>query len=183
MSKHVVAGVLVLLIIGGVAGYFLYTDYLPGTLVFRITDPPGGGQSQYPSSITHIIITYTSIDIHASGAVNSTNAGWHTIVASGTVDLMTVLNAQQTLATTRPPTGRYDMVRMMASTAMVTVNGVQHAYIVPSGKIQVLITGGGFQITDQQTVTVLFTLSFNSSEILAMGPNLNPVAKAEVTTP
>ncbi len=181
MSKHVVAGVLVLLIIGGVAGYFLYTNYLPGTVVLRITDPPGGGQSQYPSSITHISITYTSIDIHASGVVNSSKAGWHTIAALGTIDLLTVVNVQQTLGTARLPTGRYDMVRLVASTAMVTVNGAQRSFNIPNGKIQVLITGGGFQITDQQTVDVLLTLFFNSSEILAMGPNLTPVAKAEVT--
>lgn len=180
MSKRIVAGVMLLLMIGGVAGYFLYTNYLPGTVTLRITDPPGGGQSQYPSSITSISITYTSIDIQASGAVNSTNAGWHTIVASGTIDLLTVLNVQERLGSARLPTGRYDLIRMVAGAAIVTINGSPRSYVIPSGRIQVLITGGGFQITDQQTVNVLLTLSFNSSEILAMGPNLNPVVKAEV---
>ncbi len=180
MSKSIVAGVMVLLIIGGVAGFYLYTVYLPGTVVLRITDPPGGGQSQYPPSITHINITYTSIDIHASGLATSSNAGWHTIVASGSLDLLTVVNKQEVLGSTRLPTGRYDMIRMMASTATVTLSGADHSYNIPSGKIQVLITRGGFQVSDQQTVDVLLTLSFNSSEILALGPNLNPVAKAEV---
>jgi len=181
MSKSIVAGVLVLLIIGGAAGYFLCTSYLPGTVILRITDPPGGGQSQYPSSITSISITYTSIDIQASGSVNSSNAGWHTLVASGTIDLLTVVNGrQQTLGSARLPTGRYNLIRMVAGAAIVTINGAPRSYVIPSGRIQVLITGGGFQITDQQTVNVLLTLSFNSSEILAMGPNLNPVVKAEV---
>ncbi len=72
------------------------------------------------------------------------------------------------------------MVRMMTRTAIVTVNGVQRSCNIPGGKVQALITGGGFQITDQLTVDILLTLSFSSGEILALGPNLDPMPKPKL---
>lgn len=183
MSKGIVAGVLVLLMVGGVAGYYAYTSYLPGRVVLSITDPPveaSPGPSQYSSNISHIYLTFTEIDLHAAGVGNLSNVGWRTIASAETVDLLTVLDKSQTLSTTKLSTGKYDLIRMIASTVTVEISGTNYSYNIPSGKVQLIITGGGFEITVGQTVNLKLTISFNENEIMAHGPNLSPVAKAEV---
>ncbi len=182
MGKGIAVGVMVLLMVGGIAGYYAYTNYLPGKVVLSITDPPAGtpaGQS-YSSNISHIYLTFTSVDIHAAGVENTSAAGWHTIVGAQTVDLLKVLNVQRILGSSKLSTGKYDQIRMFAITTTVTIGGKNYSYNVPNGKIQVIIAGGGFQVTVGQTVSVLLTISFSESDIQAHGPNLNPVAKAEV---
>ena len=180
MGKGIAIGVLILLAIGGIAGYYAYTNYLPGTVVLSITDPPGGN-SPYSPNIDHIYLTFTTIDIHITGANTTSGKSWQTIVgAPQTIDLTTVLNVSQTLGNMRLPTGRYDQIRMLANTTTVNIAGLNYSYQIPNGRIQVIITGGGFQITVGQTVNLLLTISFNDNEIQAHGPNLVPVAKAEV---
>ena len=182
MGKGIVAGILVLLMVGGTAGYYAYTNYLPGTVTLSITDPPSGngGHSQYSSNITHIYLTFTSIEIHTAGIGNTSNSGWHAMAGAGTIDLLTVLNTSQTLGTTKLITGKYDQIRMFTNTATVTIAGTNYSYNIPNGKIQMTISGGGFQITIRQTVNVLLTISFNENEIHAHGQNLNPVVRADV---
>ncbi len=180
MGKGLAVGVLVLLLVGGIAGY-AYTNYLLGKVVLSITDPPGSPTTQsYSSNISHIYLTYTSVEIHTAGVDNSSNVGWHRMVGAQTIDLLSVLNVQQTLGSTRLSPGKYDQIRMFTNTTTVTINGTNYGYNIPSGKIQIIITGGGFQITVGQTVKVLLTISFNDSEIMTHGPNLSPVARADV---
>ncbi len=181
MEKGVAVGVLVLLLVGGIAGYYAYTNYLLGKVVLSIIDPPGSPPTQsYSSNISHIYLTYTSVEIHTAGVDNTSNVGWHRIVGAQTTDLLTVLNVQQTLGSTRLSPGKYDQIRMFANTTTVTINGTNYGYSIPSGKIQIIITGGGFQMTVGQTVKVLLTISFSDSEIMTHGPNLSPVARADV---
>ncbi len=183
MGKGIVAGVFVILLVGGVAAYYAYTNYLPGKVVLSITDPPAGsspGSSHYSSNVTHIYLTFFSVDVHVAGTDSSSSANWHSIVGGQTIDLMTVLNVSQTLGNAKLSTGKYDLIRMYANTTTVTIGGTNYSYNIPSGKVQVIITGGGFQITVGQTVNVLLTISFSDSEIQAHGPNLTPVAKADV---
>ncbi len=182
MGKGVAVGVLVLLLVGGIAGYYAYTNYLLGKVVLNITDPPGSPATQsYSSNISHIYLTYTSVEIHTAAVDNTSNVAWHRIVGAQTIDLLTVLNVQQTLGSIRLSPGKYDQIRMFTNTTTVTINGTNYSYNIPSGKIQVIITGGGgFQITVGQTVKVLLTISFNDSEIMTHGPNLSPVARADV---
>jgi len=158
-----------------------YTNYLLGKVVLSISDPPGSPATQsYSSNISHIYLTYTSVEIHTAGVVNTSNVGWHRIVRAQTIDLLTVLNVQQTLGSTRLSPGKYDQIRMFTNTTTVTINGTNYSYNIPSSKIQVIITGGGFQITVGQTVKALLTISFNDSEIMTYGPNLSPEARADV---
>ncbi len=181
MGKGVAVGVLVLLLVGGIAGYYAYTNYLLGKVVLSITDPPGTPTTHsYSSNISHIYLTYTSVEIHTAGVDNTSNVGWHRIVGAQTIDLLTVLNVQQTLGSTQLSLGKYDLIRMFTNTTTVTINGTNYSYNIPSGKIQIIITGGGFQITVGQTVKVLLTISFNDSEIMTHGPNLSPVVRADV---
>jgi hypothetical protein len=183
LSKGPVAVILAIIIIGSVAGYFFYTNYIPGTLTLTITDPaqaPPGNSQQYDPSITNIYVTVSGFQVHIAGQGNA--SGWSPMqISTQTVDMITVLSGSKVLGTMKFSAGKYDSLRF--NVTAVTVNFVSSAiarYTVPSGTLKVPIPNGWFQITATSSVTVLLTLSFNNQEILAMNGHLSPVAKATV---
>jgi hypothetical protein len=183
LSKGPVAVILTIIIIGSIAGYVFYTNYVPGTLTLTITDPPQAppGNSQgYDPSIAHIYVNVSGFQIHAAGQGNS--SGWAPIaVSSQAVDMISVLSISKVLGTMKFSAGKYDSLRFnVTSVAVSFVNGTSPSYTVPSGSLKVPVTNGGFQITASGSVTVLLTLSFNNNEILTMNGHLTPVAKATV---
>ncbi len=167
MSKGPVAVILAIIIIGSVAGYFFYTNYVPGTLTLTITDPaqaPLGNSQQYDPTIRNVYVTVSGFQIHIAGQGNS--SGWNPMpVTTQTVNMMTVLSSSKVLGIMKLSAGKYDSFRF-------DVTGVNVTFV--SG------ANGGLQITATSSVTVLLTLSFNNNEILAMNGSLTPVAKATV---
>ncbi len=183
MSKGPVAVILALIIIGSVAGYFFYTNYVQGTLTLTITDPaqaPPGNSQQYDSSIAHINVAVSGFMVHVAGQGDA--SGWNPMqISSQTVDMITVLSGSKVLGTMKFSAGKYDSLRLNVTAVTVDfVSGTIASYTVPSGTLKVPIPNGGFQITATSSVTVLLTLSFNNNEILAMNGHLTPVAKATV---
>ena len=185
MAKAKIATVLAILIVGGIAGYFFWHDYAQGTVTLRISDPPqlqNGNNPHYDSSILHIYITFTEIDVHQAGFGTTNSTGWHALVRSPTtVDMISVLNNPRTLASTNLATGTYDQLRFPVSTAIVTFSSIGNVtYTIPSSSLKVSITGGGFQSSPGARVNLQLTISFSNSEILAMNGNLTPHASAQV---
>jgi len=185
MAKGTAAVILVILIIGAVSGYFLYTRYIQGTVVLSITDPPQAqpvNGKQYDLNILHIYLTFATIEIHQGGFGNSSNNGWYAMIVSlKTVDLISVLTTAKTLGSTRLSTGTYDQLRFPVSAAVVTFSNLGNVtYSIPSDSLKVSITGGGFQSSPGTTVNLRLTLSFNSNEILAMNGHLTPHATAQI---
>lgn len=183
MSKGPVAVILAIIIIGSIAGYFFYTNYVPGTLTLTITDPaqaPPGGSQQYDSSITHIYVNVSGFQVHIAGQGDS--SGWNSMaISTQRIDMMSVLNVSKILGTMKFSAGKYDSFRFNVTDVTVSfVSSNVASYTVPSGTLKVPIPNGGFQITATGSVTVLLTLSFNNNEILAMNRHLTPVAKATV---
>ena len=88
-KKILLATVLVLVVIGGVAGFFFYA---PSNVQLSIKDPP---QQPYDPTIQAIFVTFTSIDIHTANSAD--NTGWHTLASNTTVNLFTVLNVSKVL--------------------------------------------------------------------------------------
>jgi len=122
-------------------------------VTLSITDPPPQG---YDSSITAIEVTFTRIEIHATGAGNET--GWHTLMPRGTMNLLNVLNISQVLGTTTVPAGKYSEIRFFLYQTIITINAVNIPYTVPSASqtgFKVVITGGGFQVIGGLSVTVM----------------------------
>jgi hypothetical protein len=183
LAKGPIAVILAIIIIGAVAGYVFYTDYVEGTLVLSITDPtlaPTGNPQQYDPSIAHIYATVSQFEVHIVGQGNA--SGWKTItVARQNIDLMTVLSTSKILGSVKLSSGEYDALRFNMTN--ITVNfstGASANYIIPSGSLKVIIVNGSFQITPASSVTVQVTLSFKNNEILAMNGHLAPVATAKV---
>lgn len=183
MSKGPVAVILAIIIIGSVAGYFFYTNYVQGTMTLTITDPAQaqyGNSQQYDPSITHIKVAFSQFQVHVAGQGDA--SGWNSMpISTQTIDMMTVLNVSKILGTMKFSAGKYDSLRFNVTSVTVNfVSGAIARYTVPGGSLKVPIPNGGFQITATSSVTVLLTLSFDNLEILAMIGHLMPVAKATV---
>ena len=183
LTKGPVAGILAIIIIGSVAGYVFYTNYVPGTLTLTITDPalaPPGSAQQYDPSITNIYVAVSGFQVHIAGQGNA--SGWNSMpVSTQTVDMITVLSGSKVLGTMKFSAGKYDSFKFNVTGVTVSfASGTSANYTVPSGILKVPVPNGGFQITATSSVTVLLTLSFNSNEILAMNGHITPVAKAAV---
>lgn len=184
MSKGPVAVILAIIIIGSIAGYVFYTNYVPGTLTLTITDPPqapSGNSQQYDPTITHIYVNMSGFQVHVAGQGDS--SGWTPIaISTQTIDMMKVLNVSKVLGTMKFSAGKYDSFRFNVTGVTVNfVNGSTASYTIPSGALKVPVPNGGFQITATSSVTVQLTLSYNNSEILAMNGHLTPVAKVTVS--
>jgi hypothetical protein len=183
LSKGPVAVILAIIIIGSIAGYVFYTNYVPGTLTMTITDPPQappGNPQGYDPSITHIYANVSGFQVHVAGQGDS--SGWTPIaISSQTVDMIRVLNVSKVLGTMKLSAGKYDSFRFNVTGVSVSfVSGTSASYTVPSGTVKVPVPSGGFQITATSSLTVLLTLSFNNNEIMTMNGHLTPVAKATV---
>ncbi len=183
MSKGPIAVILAIIIIGSIAGYLFYTDYVQGTMTLTITDPAQtqyGSSQQYDPSITHINVAFSQFQVHVAGQADS--SGWQTIkVSPQTIDMMSVLSLSQVVGKVPLPAGKYDILRFNVTAVKVTFSGGTSAsYTVPSASLKVPVTNGGFQITATSSVTVQLTLSFSSNEILLMNGHLTPVATAKV---
>ena len=176
MARKILA---ILTIILGASSSIAYLYYAPSHLILSITDPP---PISYSNNITAIYVTLTTIEIHAADADN--NSGWHTLAMDVTLNLMTLLSASKLLGTAQLPPGRYSEIRFFASQAIITINGTNTTYTIPSGNqtgVKVPVTGGGFHIYGGQTMTVQLDLSFNNNEIMNNPTmTLTPVAAAKV---
>ena len=167
-----IAIALVVIVAGASTGFLFYG---PSNAQVSIRDPP---QSPYSSSISAIYVTFSSIDVHTANAGN--DSGWHRIVSSASINLLTVLNVSSVLGKASLPAGKYTELRFNISQVVVTISSVNFTYTIPSGSFKVPITNGGFQAYAALTVNVQLDLSFKDSEILSMNGHLTPVATAEV---
>ncbi len=183
MSKGPIAVILAIIIIGSVAGYLFYTNYVQGTMTLTITDPAQaqyGNSQQYDSSIMHINVNFSQFAVHVAGQGDS--SGWLMMKISPTmIDMMSVLSVSKDLGKMPLPAGKYDSLRFNVTSVTVSFLGKSSVmYFVPSGSLKVPVTNGGFQITATSSVTVQLTLSFSNNEILALNGHLTPVATAKV---
>jgi hypothetical protein len=106
-----------------------------GTLAVLLTDPP-----TVPANVTAIYVTYSNVAVHVSDAGNQT--GWTNANATGTIDLMKMVNVSSTIATVKVSTGVYNALRFNVSSAQVTYNGVNYTAFVPRAQLTVIIPGG-----------------------------------------
>lgn len=176
MARKILA---VLTIILGASASVGYLYYAPSHLTLTISDPP---PTSYSSNITGIYVNLTNIEIHAASAGNS--SGWHSLSNGVALNLMLVLTTSKLLGTTQLPPGKYDEIRFFSTQAVMTINGTNTTYIIPSGNqtgIKAQIIGGGFHVYGGQTIALQLDLYFNNNEIMN-NPSLklNPIAIATV---
>jgi uncharacterized protein DUF4382 len=186
LPKKIVPVVLGLVLLASASTGVIITDYLFGAGTVNLVanaavDPGATGPSA--SSITHIDIRFTKVEIHAANAGNE--SGWHTINFTHVADLLQTQSVSTLIGGTSLPAGKYNILRLFADHVTVTINNVQRAYHIPSGNntgLKIPIGPGGFRLMGFGKVNVSLTFTFNEQEILAANGNITPVMKAEVVS-
>ena len=126
-----------------------------GSFSMLATDPP-----IYASGVSKIFVKYSGEDVHASGSAAA--SAWVGLNSSGTLELTSLVNTTQTIASSKIRSGTYDMARLDVTSAAVLYNGQNYTASVPSnqltaninGKLQVNSSASGAAIIDLQTVVV-----------------------------
>jgi len=177
MARKILA---IMTIILGASASVLYLYYVPSHLTLSVSDPPS---VPYSTNVTGIYVSVSEVDIQVAGSDNS--SGWHTIASTFTVNLMSVLSASKLLGTITLSPGKYSELRLYTSQAVITIDGVNATYSIPSGSqtgIKVVFPNGGFHIYGGESMTVHLSLSFNNNEIMKNPTmKLSPVATATVS--
>jgi hypothetical protein len=134
-----------------------------GTLSVLLTDPP-----TVPANVTAIYVTYSNVAVHVSDAGNQT--GWTNANATGTIDLMQMVNVSSTIATVNVSTGVYNALRFNVSSAQVTYNGENYTAFVTRAELTVIIPGG-IQVNSTTTAGAIIDMH---PTVLNIGSRSNP---------
>jgi hypothetical protein len=155
--KRFIAVLAGLVAIGGLAGCSDNTDETTspttGRVQVQLTDSPAVYQA--------VNIVVTGVQVHQAG---SDTAAWETLRNdSTTVDLLTLQNgAIRQLAAANVPSGHYTQLRLLIGNgSTVTVDGVIHPLVIPSGFQNGVKIIGGFDVPPGGTTDL--TLDFDAA--------------------
>ncbi len=105
-----------------------------GTVALMLTDP-----AQVPQGTTALNVTFNGAMVHESGASNST--GFVAINASGTINLLSLVNVSQTLGiVSLNKSKNYNTIILNVSASSITINGTTYNVTLPSNKLMVHIS-------------------------------------------
>ncbi|MGA2874040.1 MAG: DUF4382 domain-containing protein [Nitrososphaerales archaeon] len=139
-----------------------------GTLAVLLTDPP-----TVPVGVTAVYATYNDVQVHVSGAGNL--SGWYDLHSSGKINLMSVINVGQTIASTSVPTGIYSALRFNITAAVVTYQGKNYtAHIATSSAAGSQLTVpivGGIQVSSGQSSAAIIDMT---PTVILAGNSTNP---------
>ncbi len=143
----------------------------------------GHGHTTTTGTITDVVIRFTKVEIHADNSTG--NDGWTTLnVPETIIDFAQPTSVSTIIHGASLPAGNYNQIRLFADHVTVSVrsgeNLIQRTLNIPSGKIEVPITPGGFDLAQSGTVNVTLTFTFNANELAHNPKNMTPVVKAQV---
>src|SRR5487761_1483929 len=116
-----------------------------GTLSVMLTDPP-----TVPTGVTALYINYNNVQVHISNAGN--NSGWTTLSGSGQLNLMSMIDVSQTIATSNINSGTFNAIRFNITSAAVTYNGQNYsADLVYQEHVLTIPVAGGIQVSAAMT--------------------------------
>jgi hypothetical protein len=130
-----------------------------GTLAVLLTDPP-----TVPNGVTAVYATYSDVQVHVNGAGNL--SGWYDLHSSGQINLMSVVNIGQTIASTSVPAGTYDALRFNVTAASVTYQGQNYTTHIATS------TAAGSQLTVPIIGGIKVSSGQSSAAIIDMTPTV-----------
>ncbi len=152
-KKAIAAVVVVVVIVVAVVGVLaLSTPSGNGTVSLYIKDDVGEWK--------HVNVTFSEIQIHQASGNNS--SGWISLsIQNGSIDLASLTNVSQLLASASVQPGKYTQIRFIVqnATGMMT-NGTQVNFTVPSG---VLKTTHPFNVTAGATMKLTLEVDLQRS--------------------
>ena len=142
-----------------------------GTVAFMLTDP-----AQVPSGTTALNVTFSGARLHETGATNS--SGFVDINASGTINLLSLLNVSQTLGiASLNKTKAYDSIILNVSSSTITINGTTYNVTLPSNKLDVHVSnvnGTSGAVLVDLSPTIVQIISANQT-MFVMVPSVKAV--------
>ena len=142
-----------------------------GTVAFMLTDP-----AQVPSGTTALNVTFSGARLHETGATNS--SGFVHINASGTINLLSLLNVSQTLGiASLNKTKAYDSIILNVSSSTITINGTAYNVTLPSNKLDVhvcTVNGTSGAVLVDLSPTIVQIISANQT-MFVMVPSVKAV--------
>ncbi|MHB1868163.1 MAG: DUF4382 domain-containing protein [Nitrososphaerales archaeon] len=167
-----IAAIIAIVLIGGIVTTGILntksTETLvsgSGTLAVLLTDPP-----TVPNGTTAVFITYSGLAIHVADAGNK--SGWHVLNAQGKIDLMSIINVSQTIASSNIQSGNFNTLAFNITSATVTFNHANYsAYMVYQDHTLFIPIHGGISITNGQTTAAVIDLT---PTILLLGDPSSP---------
>ena len=134
-----------------------------------MTDPP-----TVPNGVTHVYITYNSLQVHVHGAGNE--SGWNNVSAPSSstqsLDLMSVINASETIASANIHAGVFDALRLNITSVTVTYLEMNYsAYLVYEHHTLTVPVDGGVEVSAARTSAAMIDLT---PTILLLGDPTNP---------
>jgi len=124
-----------------------------GTLAVLMTDPP-----TVPNGVTAVFITYANLEIHVSDAGN--NTGWHVLNTQGEINLMSVINVTQTIATANIPSGTFNAIAFNITSSTVTYQGTNYTADLVYGHDMLYVPiVGGIQVQNGVTSAAVIDMT------------------------
>ena len=139
-----------------------------GTLAVMLTDPP-----TVPNGVSAVYATYNDLQVHVSDAGNQ--SGWYDLHSSGEINLMSIVNVSQTIASTNVPSGVYNLLRFNITSAIVTYQGANYTALLlenTQGASSLTVgIAGGLNVASQQTSAAVIDLT---PTVLLLGNTSDP---------
>jgi hypothetical protein len=98
------------------------------------TDPPTTA-----SGVSKVYLQYSGEDLHSAGSASA--SGWVSMNSEGTVELTSLVNTTQTIASSKIKSGAYDMARLDVASVKVLYNNQNYTASVPSGQFAANMNG------------------------------------------
>ncbi len=144
-------------------------------LAVQLTDPPF-----VPAGTSALVITYSSVQLHPSSS--PAGSGWITSSSGGSVDLMSLQNLSQTVATfALAANTTVNQVRFNVTSATITINGTTYSVLLSNSTIQASVnarasansTSASSILVDlSPTVVAIYTAN---STVFVMVPSVRAV--------
>ena len=124
-----------------------------GTLAVLLTDPP-----TVPSGTTALYANYSDVQVHVSGDGN--NSGWIDLQSAGSINLMGVINATQTIASAKIFQGDFNAMRFNITSAEITFNGLNYSVGLIFGRHTVYVPIiGGIRVVEGETMVSVIDMT------------------------
>ncbi len=136
-----------------------------GTLAVLMTDPP-----TVPDGVTAVYITYSDVQVHVADDGNQ--SGWNDMHSSGEINLMSVINSSQTIASANISSGKFNGLRFNVTSAVVTFQGTNYtADLVYQQHTLYVWIPGGISVEDGQTAGAMIDMT---PTVLLLGTPSSP---------
>jgi hypothetical protein len=127
-GKTIIAVIVVIVLIAAAIGVYTLQQPATGTMSIYVKDDAIAWK--------HVNITFTEVRVQQASANN--DSGWQTVsIKNGSIDLASLTNVSELLASSAIPAGKYTQIRIVVGSATgMMLNGTHVTFVVPSGELK-----------------------------------------------